>query len=129
MKKIAVEQLQPLLEENKGNVAAVARRLGVTRAAIYNRINESATLQQVLADARESMLDNAESVLYKKVLEGSTPELIFFLKTQGRNRGYVERQELTGANGGPIEHKQVNELSDEQLARIASSGSGGTTAT
>jgi hypothetical protein len=39
------------------------------------------------------MLDNAESVLYKKVLEGSTPELLFFLKTQGRFRGYVERQE------------------------------------
>jgi len=95
MKKIAVDQLQKLLEENKGNVAAVGRRMGVSRTAIYNRINESTTLQQTLADARETMLDNAESVLYKKVLEGSTPELIFFLKTQGRNRGYVERVEQT----------------------------------
>lgn len=94
MKKIAVEQLQTLLEENKGNLAAVSRRMGVSRTAIYNRINESPTLQQTLADARETMLDNAESVLYKKVLEGSTPELLFFLKTQGRNRGYVERQEI-----------------------------------
>lgn len=112
MKKIAVEQLQPLLEENKGNVAAVARRLGVSRAAIYNRINKSPTLQQVLSDAREAMLDNAESMLYKKVLEGSTPELLFFLKTQGRNRGYVERQE--------IDHrlKNVSELSDDELRAI-----------
>jgi molybdate-binding protein len=121
MKKIAVEQLQPLLEDNKGNVAAVARKLGVSRTAVYNRINESATLQQVLADARESMLDNAESVLYKKVLEGSTAELIFFLKTQGRNRGYVERQE--------IDHrmKDVSELSDDELhAIVAAKSSGGT---
>lgn len=47
-----------------------------------------------LTDARERMLDDAETMLYKKVLDGSTPELLFFLKTQGRNRGYVEKQEL-----------------------------------
>lgn len=55
-----------------------------------------------LESARETMLDNAESILYKKVLEGSTVELLFFLKTQGKDRGYTERQELTGANGGAI---------------------------
>jgi Flp pilus assembly protein CpaB len=48
------------------------------------------------------MLDNAESILYKKVLEGSTPELLFFLKTQGKRRGYVERSEVTGADGDAI---------------------------
>jgi molybdate-binding protein len=121
MKKIAVEELSAQLEKDKGNIAATARMFGVSRGTIHNRINESSTLQQVLIDARESMLDNAESVLYKKVLEGSTPELIFFLKTQGRNRGYVERQE--------IDHrmKDVSELSDDELrAIVAAKGSGGT---
>jgi hypothetical protein len=101
-KDIPIDELAPLLEKDKGNVAAVARRFGVSRGTILNRVNESPTLQKVLADARESMLDNAESVLYKKVLEGSTAELIFFLKTQGKSRGYVERQELTGADGDAI---------------------------
>jgi hypothetical protein len=101
-KDIPIDELEPLLEKDKGNVAAVARRFGVSRGTILNRVNESPTLQKVLADARESMLDNAESVLYKKVLEGSTAELIFFLKTQGKSRGYVERQELTGADGDAI---------------------------
>lgn len=112
MKKIATEPLRQLLEENKGNVAAVARRLGVSRTALYNRINDSPTLKQALADARETMLDNAESVLYKKVLEGSTPELLFFLKTQGRNRGYVERQELD------VRTRDVTQLSDDELEAI-----------
>jgi hypothetical protein len=39
------------------------------------------------------MIDNAESKLYAKVVEGDTTALIFFLKTQGRSRGYVEKQE------------------------------------
>jgi hypothetical protein len=99
MKKISVQDVEPLIEITRGNVAAIARNLGVNRGTIWNRCNESPTLMAALTDARESMLDNAESMLYKKVLEGSTPELLFFLKTQGRNRGYVERQELTGANG------------------------------
>jgi hypothetical protein len=97
-KDIPIDELVPLLENNKGNVAAVARKFGVSRGTILNRVNESPTLQKVLHDARESMLDNAESVLYAKVLAGSTPELIFFLKTQGKSRGYIEKfeQENTG---------------------------------
>lgn len=102
MKKLAIDELTAQLEKDKGNVSATARRFGVTRSTVYNRINESPALQRALVDARESMLDNAESVLYKKVLEGSTPELLFFLKTQGRNRGYVERQEITGKDGQPL---------------------------
>lgn len=94
MKRIPADELKVALGEARGNVAQVARAFGVSRGTILNRINESPALQQTLADARESMLDNAESVLYKKVLEGSTAELIFFLKTQGRSRGYVERGEL-----------------------------------
>lgn len=100
--KITVADVLPLVEPNKGNVAAIARHLGVTRGTIWNRCNESPTLMAALEDARQGMLDNAESILYKKVLEGSTVELIFFLKTQGRNRGYVERQEITTPKDDPL---------------------------
>lgn len=99
MKKASVAQVKPLLEEHDGNISAVARTLGVARDTIYARINESVVLQQALHDARERMLDEAESVLYRKVKEGSTPELLFFLKTQGRSRGYTERTEIEHAGG------------------------------
>jgi hypothetical protein len=48
------------------------------------------------------MLDNAETALYDDALNGNTTALIFFLKTQGKSRGYTERQELTGADGDVI---------------------------
>lgn len=97
--KISVADVLPLVEQNKGNVAAIARKLGVTRGTIWNRCKESPTLMAALEDARESMIDNAESMLYKKVIDGDVTALIFFLKTQAKSRGYVERQELTGTNG------------------------------
>lgn len=93
-KKIAVADIEPLIEKFNGNVAAIARSLGVNRSTVWARVQESSTLKAALEAARESMLDNAESVLYRKVLEGSTPELIFFLKTQGKRRGYTEKLEV-----------------------------------
>lgn len=39
---------------------------------------------------------------------------------------FVERQELTGKDGGPITHADVSKLSDEDLARIAASSRNGT---
>ena len=100
--KPTVAELTKRIEETKGNIAAIARSLGVSRGTVYNWIDASAGGRQALDDARETMLDNAESILYKKVLEGSTPDLLFFLKTQGKRRGYVERNELTGADGDAL---------------------------
>ena len=102
MKKTAVSEIENILKANHGNVAAVARHFGVNRATIWNRINESTTLMAVLKDSREAMIDNVESRLYKNALAGDTASMIFFLKTQGRNRGYSERVEVTGADGGAL---------------------------
>lgn len=109
MGKATIEEIEPLIESTCGNIAHIARSLGVNRATIWKRCNQSPTLMQALTDAREAMIDNAESMLYKKVLEGSTPELLFFLKTQGRNRGYVERQEITGKDGDEVKQRIIVE--------------------
>ncbi len=39
-------------------------------------------------------MDFAESQLYKQIKEGSTAATIFYLKTKGKKRGYIERQEI-----------------------------------
>ena len=101
-KKVLVSDVEPHIEPMNGNIAAIARKLGVSRGTVYNRISESTTLQQMLEDARETMVDNAESMLYKKVLDGDMTALIFFLKTQGKQRGYTQRQEISGPDGGPV---------------------------
>ena len=104
-----LEELIAAIDAKKGNLAAVARGFGVSRPLVFKWVHKSATALEALETARETMIDNAESVLYKRVLEGHTAELIFFLKTQGRNRGYVERREYTGPDGGPLQIEYVND--------------------
>jgi len=52
-------------------------------------------------DVSEILLDFAEAKLYDQIKNGNTTAIIFFLKTRGKKRGYVERQEITGADGLP----------------------------
>jgi hypothetical protein len=108
-KKILVSDVEPLVEKYNGNIAAIARALGVSRGTVWARVQESTTLKAALDNARESMLDNAESVLYQAVLRGQTAELIFFLKTQGKSRGYIERQEVENDGGMIITVRYENE--------------------
>jgi predicted DNA-binding protein YlxM (UPF0122 family) len=105
---LKVTQIEKVVDKYDGNIAAIARHFKVTRQTIYNRIKESVTLQDAIKDARESILDDAESELYKQVKDGNTTALIFFLKTQGKGRGYVERQEMTGADGGDVRVKFID---------------------
>ena len=90
-----------------GNVSAAARSLGMQRHRLHKTISRSERLQQVVHDARQSMCDNAESALNRAVINGEAWAVCFTLKTQAKDRGYVERtqQEITGRDGGPIEQR------------------------
>lgn len=85
------ELVAAALAELQGNVAGAAKRFGVARQSVADLIERRPALQKVARDAREGMLDNAESALYRAVLAGEAWAVCFFLKTQGRSRGYVER--------------------------------------
>lgn len=93
-KKATVPEILKQVEASKGNIAAIARYFGVSRGTIHNRMKESKKLEEALNSARESMIDNVESKLYQEALAGNTTAMIFFLKTQGKSRGYTERQEV-----------------------------------
>lgn len=95
-------QIAQALEQKAGNIAQAAKALGVTRQTLYNRIQKSTQLAQTVVDEREGMVDIAESALRREVINGNITAIIFTLKTLGKERGYVERQEITGADGGPL---------------------------
>lgn len=76
----------------KGNISAIARSFDRDRKTVYEYIRKN-DLWDKLIEARETMVDNVESALYQQALSGNTTAMIFFLKTQGKERGYVERVE------------------------------------
>lgn len=97
--KLDPELVAATLTELRGNVAEVAKRFNVARSSVHQLINNRSSLQVVIHDAREGMKDAAENSLYKAVEKGEAWAVCFYLKTQAKDRGYIERRELTGADG------------------------------
>ena len=96
------ERVAAALTETKGMVTLAAKRLGCSPTTVRRYVKGHASCRQALDDAREAMGDTAELALYNAIIGGEGWAIAFYLRTQGRNRGYVERQEVTGKDGGPV---------------------------
>lgn len=102
MARLRVEAVAAELRASFGNQSAVARKFGVSRQAVAKFIETRPALQVVLDEAQQSILDNAESALYRAILQGEPWAVKWLLATKGKSRGYVERQEVTGQGGEPL---------------------------
>ena len=103
-----IEEIEKALSASHGLKGPAAQSLGVTWQAVQNRIKKSERLQRHIKQVREDSLDYVEGKLFENIGEGNTGSSIFYLKCQGKARGYVERVETTGADGGAIEHRQID---------------------
>ena len=103
-----IEEIEKALSVSRGLKGPAAKSLGVTWQAVHNRVKKSERLQKHLQQLREDSLDYVEGKLFQNIDEGNTSSIIFYLKCQGKARGYVERVETTGADGGAIEHRQID---------------------
>jgi len=73
-----------------GNVSIMARLLGCYHKHIYNRINTSAALAEVMAEARNMFIDLAEARLIESVANSDDWAVKFTLETLGKGRGYTK---------------------------------------
>ena len=106
--------------ECNGLLTMAAKKAGVGHSTMNRYVQDFPSVKQAVHDAKESMLDFAEGKLYSKIRDGDNTAIIFYLKTQGKSRGYIERQEVSNPEGESfrVEHN----LSDEQLEQIISAG-------
>jgi hypothetical protein len=102
MAKLTGEAVEAALIKTHGNVSAAARILSVTRRALTLRMEKNPALAQLVIDARESMVDDAEGALHKAVQSGEGWAVCFTLKCLGKPRGYIERGDGGESVGGPM---------------------------
>ena len=106
-RKYSQEQMIEALEQSKGLIAPAARALGCSRDTIRSYIDEYSAVAQAKLDQEEAVKDMAENALYAAILRGEAWAICFYLKCRAKDRGYVERAELTGASGAPVKIKLV----------------------
>jgi len=100
------------IKETNGLLTMAAAKSGIGYRTICRYVAEYPTVKQAALDAKESMLDFAEGKLYSKIKAGDNTAIIFYLKTQGKARGYIERQELSNPIGESfrVEHDAKDKL-------------------
>lgn len=87
------------LEKSLGVVTTACKIVGIDRTLHYKWMKEDQEYADEVLSLSEMVLDFAESKLHNLISTGDTTATIFFLKTKGKKRGYIERQEITGAEG------------------------------
>lgn len=91
-----------------GLLSAVAQDLKVARQTVYRYVKQYPTIADAVQDERETWIDVAEKGLIQQVQKGNIVAIMFMLKTVGKSRGYIERQEVTGADGKELQPPVVN---------------------
>ena len=100
--KFTNQQIIDAVNSVNGMVYLAARKLGCNPQTIYNRMAKSTAIREAVDNARGELIDISEQKLRAAVMNGEPWAVAMVLKTIGKHRGYVERQEVTGADGGAI---------------------------
>jgi len=90
------------LEKSLGIVTTACKAVGIQRENHYAWMRNDPKYAAAVESLADLTIDFAESQLHKQIQSGEVAATIFYLKCKGKKRGYVERQEITGAEGKDI---------------------------
>ena len=102
---ILKKQIVEALEKSLGVVTTAVKNVGIHRSTFYEWYNTDEAFKKEVDSISDIAIDFAESQLHKQIQDGNSTSTIFYLKTKGKRRGYVERTEITGAEGEPTAFK------------------------
>jgi hypothetical protein len=107
--RYTIEQVTKALVQSKGLVYLAAKRLRCEPETIRNYCKRYPAVQATREALRGEMVDLAEQKLWESIQRGEAWGITLCLKTLGRDRGYVERQEHSGSQDAPMLLKVVYE--------------------
>lgn len=114
-KDIHKKEMLKALEVSLGVVTAACEAVGIARETHYRWMREDEEYKKAVEDLDGVALDVAESKLFEAISSGNIVAIIFFLKTRGKVRGYIEKSELTVSKGKP----DLSGLSDKEVLEMA----------
>lgn len=88
------------LEKSLGIATTACKIAEVSRTQFYQWIKDDEEFSKAVQDVENVTLDFVESQLHKQIKDGSGAATIFYLKTKGKKRGFIERQEIDHTTQG-----------------------------
>lgn len=101
--KFTADEVIAALRETKGMAYLAAQRLRCDVKTIYNYRDRYASVRAEMEQQDGAINDIAEMKLYQAIVDGEPWAIQFRLRLKARDRGYSERVEMTGGNGGALE--------------------------
>ena len=82
------------MEKNLGIVTQTAKAVGIHRSTYYEWRKQDPEFAERCDEVQNIALDFVEGKLLKRIQDEDTASILFYLKTTGKHRGYVERTEV-----------------------------------
>jgi len=101
-KTITKTAMLAAIKGSGGVISSIARRLDTNWHTANTYTQKWAETIHALEDERETILDMAETTVYGSIKEGNTQDAKWLLATKGKNRGFTDRHEITGADGSEL---------------------------
>ena len=109
------ENLLLALEKSLGIVATACRAVGCSRDMHYYLMKNDPDYLARYNELSNVALDFVESRLFEKIRDKDSACIIFYLKTKGKERGYVEKIETEHS----FKKADLTKLSEEELMQYA----------
>ena len=100
------------LRESHGIITYACQKIGISRVTFYDWCKKDEEFKQLAEEVEESTIDRVESKLLQAINDDKLTAIIFYLKTKGKNRGYVERME-NNVSVNPFE-ELMKEIPDDE---------------
>jgi len=97
------DQILKAVENSGGFVSLIADRVGCALSTIYKWIEKDEDVAAAIKREKIKQVDHAEGKLQSLIKKENPTAIIFYLKTQGKDRGYYEHrtQDIT-SSGQPL---------------------------
>lgn len=108
------------IKEAEGFLWVAAQKLGCSAKTVERYIKKYPAVAEARREAKFKRDDLVEAKIMTRIKEGSDTMIIFYAKTQMKDRGYVERAELQHDGQLNVVGMTLDEWRKEQGKRYAS---------
>jgi hypothetical protein len=104
-KNYDIATIKKAIKDSKGLYTIISEKLGCSWHTAKKYVESNEETLKAYNSENESVIDFAESKLIENIEDGDVTSIIFYLKTKGKNRGYIEKTQNENTN---TETKTIN---------------------